>query len=508
MAEPISIVSSAAGFISLSLDLCKGLKSYVSAYLVYEEDAKNVVEKLEGLQYSLALLGNALQTIEPSIPTDNHEIRQQLENQCRVGLSRLQQYLKRCGAKTNEASTSTASTPTPATKSTSALHKRRDRAIKRFIYPLRKPTLTEIGDTVDKIRERVQFLLDILNLVLQNVSLQRHTSTKTLVRSQNSDLQQVRSDIGEMNRRMERIVSKSRMLRDIGEQNQLETQTLIEAQNNKLQKLQVDIQRMDRRLGRAQPLARSPKTDGNAVEMSLIIAGFSRVCEYLLLQYSMARHWNVFEAYLRTVFGQRPGERFVKVKQYQLLRSRQNAFDLNLPKNEVGWYKELPPGAKFVMSLQTAADDTQSVGLTTCPRCQRYLDSKGRDGSIELVECTRDADEQKPLDDLLYLESSEVRLFKRMHLSERTTTAEADGPLGSISDEINETCQCELETNRTTIHINKLLKVREKNYDARVIDEDLKERFGIEGRCQSRKLKVICMVVRVLRRGHYIDVHR
>ncbi|KAK3377180.1 hypothetical protein B0T24DRAFT_665970 [Lasiosphaeria ovina] len=504
MADPISIASGVASFVSLGIDICKGLKQYVSAYRDFDKDAKEVFAKLEGLQSSLALLGSALEGIEPFVSNNRAEILRQLEDtvaQCSTGLSKLLDYLERCGGETPTRSDDAVPTSTATGAETGgeanargvsalSIRKRLNRAVKRSIYPLRKDTLAEISQNVDAVRSRIQFLLDILNLMLQNISLQRQSASDIVINSQSSSLRELKVDIQEVERRMLNIASRSAMQPNFALQEQLATGTLVRSQGTELQQMRVDIQRLDHHIMRtAWPLQTSPGTDSPEPQLSMVLMGFSRICDYFLgcivyillkaaqafqrvprsimllptdcvhfedmlgntyrLQYSMARHWNVFEAYLRTEFGQRPGERFVNVGQYKVLHSRKRPYHMTLPKDQTGWYKELQPCAELVMSLQTAADDTASVGLKFCPRCQSALDSRGNDGIVELVECptygcwtgyrelaTRMAsntdntsdNQGTKLQELLYLKTRELQLFKRVHISEQAPEVRVEEP--------------------------------------------------------------------------------
>ncbi|KAK0712563.1 hypothetical protein B0T26DRAFT_752784 [Lasiosphaeria miniovina] len=178
MADPISIASGVAGFVSLGIDICKGLKQYVSAYRDFDKDAKEVFAQLEGLQSSLALLGSALEGIEPFFSNNRAEILRRLKDtvaQCSTGLSKLLDNLERCGGEAPTRSDDVVPTSTATGAETSgeanargisalSIRKRLNRAVKRSIYPLRKDTLAEISQNLDAVQSRIQFLLDILNL--------------------------------------------------------------------------------------------------------------------------------------------------------------------------------------------------------------------------------------------------------------------------------------------------------------------------------------------------------
>ena len=60
MGDPLSIVASAGGIISLGITVCQGLIDYCQTFAGQYRDVRVVVQDLEGLEKSLTLLRDSL----------------------------------------------------------------------------------------------------------------------------------------------------------------------------------------------------------------------------------------------------------------------------------------------------------------------------------------------------------------------------------------------------------------------------------------------------------------
>src|SRR4051812_19966075 len=111
MAEPFSTIAGVAGFVSLGIELCKGLKGYVSTFRQHGSDVRRVFEKLGFLETSLGVLKGILQELEPLIASQPPGVSSLLNdsiNQCEFDMLRLQAAVVECGGIAGRNATSTA----------------------------------------------------------------------------------------------------------------------------------------------------------------------------------------------------------------------------------------------------------------------------------------------------------------------------------------------------------------------------------------------------------------
>lgn len=177
MADPLSVAAGVTGFVALGIEICKGLRIYISSYRERGSDTQRIMEKVEYLEASLGVLRGLLLELEPFINRNGSEFRGLLENSitlCQLELSRLKSYAIECGDDLPRPEPSVPFPQTPTTPDGMALNapldnpnstKRRiSRAYNKVSYPFKKPTLVELERGVDAFHERVKSSLNLLGL--------------------------------------------------------------------------------------------------------------------------------------------------------------------------------------------------------------------------------------------------------------------------------------------------------------------------------------------------------
>ncbi|KAL8693238.1 MAG: hypothetical protein Q9218_001911 [Villophora microphyllina] len=90
MTDPFTVAASTAGFLSLGLEVCKGLTKYYSAWKSYGAEIENILAKLNDLSLTLTNLSDILSVIE-SLDESTSEI-----------LVRARQKIRSCTATMNK----------------------------------------------------------------------------------------------------------------------------------------------------------------------------------------------------------------------------------------------------------------------------------------------------------------------------------------------------------------------------------------------------------------------
>lgn len=146
MAEPVGIVGTAAGIVSLGIQTYGGIAAYLDSYKDREHDLKIATAQLANLRGSLAIIDQA----KPRLATKSHLDTTSLAcsiKSCEDELKKLDELLRRL---------SSSSAPT----STSAIKDQR----KKLTFPFHRPSLTKLEESLERTNNVLQTVLQSLEL--------------------------------------------------------------------------------------------------------------------------------------------------------------------------------------------------------------------------------------------------------------------------------------------------------------------------------------------------------
>lgn len=145
-----STAASAAGVISLGIQVCQGLVSYCNAWKSYDEDISNAAEKLTGLRLTLETLRDILPKVESSnssaLPVLQAVYRQ--ISSSNIGLDSLHAALTRFQSY---------GSPTSFRES---LRKFKQQSL----FPFKKDSLKELQDTVTGLQANLGSAVQVLGM--------------------------------------------------------------------------------------------------------------------------------------------------------------------------------------------------------------------------------------------------------------------------------------------------------------------------------------------------------
>lgn len=146
MTDPLSIAGAVVGFISLGIEVSKGLVAFYRSYKHQGEAIARTVRKLENLLSTLKNLEKASQTRQ--FRRDEAEQLHDVENSingCREIIADLQKELDKLGSSPNR-----------------GLQAAARRAGRRLAYPFRESTLRKLDEDISDFRSNLLVALNIL----------------------------------------------------------------------------------------------------------------------------------------------------------------------------------------------------------------------------------------------------------------------------------------------------------------------------------------------------------
>lgn len=162
MADPLSVVGSAVGIVSLGLTLCSGLVEYYSAFKHQNAEVDSLLEKLSLLAQTLQAAQPCLQGLRSAHPNTTAQVTLCMD-QCSRSISKLQHILQECRS---------------AGSSSNVTEKIRT-VFQRARYPFLKETLRSINQETAETQYQLNTALHVLQLLVQY--LRCAASTLTLV---------------------------------------------------------------------------------------------------------------------------------------------------------------------------------------------------------------------------------------------------------------------------------------------------------------------------------------
>lgn len=156
MADPASILGTAVGVTSLSIQACQALSQYYTHFQSFDDDIGAIVKRLDGLSQSLEVL----EWLRPKVEVQGDPVSSQLQQAveaCTSGLSDLQAMAAKCGE---------LAVPT-------TLQDKKRTFKKRLLWPFRQETVASMVSTLDGLQANVQLAVQLLNMFVSqsNISL-------------------------------------------------------------------------------------------------------------------------------------------------------------------------------------------------------------------------------------------------------------------------------------------------------------------------------------------------
>lgn len=144
MGDPLSVPGTAVGIVSLGLSVCQGIYSYYSAFQDGPKETQNILQRIDGLQNSLGVLGSVFQKHENlrTEPLDVKSAKRQVLA-CQNGLVQLKDILDKFKA-----------TPVDLKRS----------FINRASYPFKRDTIKAILEHVQAVQLNLDTSLAVLQL--------------------------------------------------------------------------------------------------------------------------------------------------------------------------------------------------------------------------------------------------------------------------------------------------------------------------------------------------------
>lgn len=147
MSDPFSVLTGAAGILSLGITVCQGLVSYYQSWHAWEDDVQSAVQDVEEISKFLSLLHTRIGKLSP------HEVDIVLQakavtTRARAAVQKLQDISEKCKA-----------VPT----ANGERHKLRNFS-RRSLYPFKQSTLRELRETVRQARESLESILQLLHM--------------------------------------------------------------------------------------------------------------------------------------------------------------------------------------------------------------------------------------------------------------------------------------------------------------------------------------------------------
>ena len=152
MSNPLSAAASAAGIVSLGLQVCQGIVQYYSSWKDFTVDVTSTYELVEQLRGIFDLLRTTLKSSPLEDASAAEHVRSSIRK-CEGGILRLHKRLEKIKAKDLE----------EGTKYSNPKQKLISQG-KKLVYPFQQGTLGKLRDAVSDLRDNLTPALHALNL--------------------------------------------------------------------------------------------------------------------------------------------------------------------------------------------------------------------------------------------------------------------------------------------------------------------------------------------------------
>jgi ankyrin repeat domain-containing protein 50 len=147
MSDPLSVLSGAAGLVSLGITICQGLITYYQAWDAWEDDVRGAMQDVEDISKFLGLLKARIDKLS----ADQADII----NQAHTTKARITEAVKKLEDIHDRVNAVSAQN--------GERHKWRNFS-RRSLYPFKQSTLRELRDAVRQAREGLTSLLQLLQM--------------------------------------------------------------------------------------------------------------------------------------------------------------------------------------------------------------------------------------------------------------------------------------------------------------------------------------------------------
>lgn len=142
MADPFSITTGTVGIISLGIQLCKEITTYVDSWQGYDADLESIGWKAESLKIPLKQLRDFIEDTRVTDPNTAKDITEKV--------SELERHLRRLEKRLTQAKPMISASATDKVKNT----------LKKAAYPIRaRDALRELKDDLDSVQSTIEFAL-------------------------------------------------------------------------------------------------------------------------------------------------------------------------------------------------------------------------------------------------------------------------------------------------------------------------------------------------------------
>jgi hypothetical protein len=148
MADPIGVAGTALGVVSLGLELCKGLVSYIKDVRDRDEDISSALRQVDNLRTSLEVIEASMDDLDDDHLKASAAAEKTLQA-CALELQTLEDYVTKLKP---------AQSPQRPFKG-----KARD-VVNKLTYPFHKSTLVDLQERLNKINSLLGTALDALGL--------------------------------------------------------------------------------------------------------------------------------------------------------------------------------------------------------------------------------------------------------------------------------------------------------------------------------------------------------
>jgi hypothetical protein len=132
MADPLSIIGTAAGLVSLGLQVYGGIKDYLDAIQTSQEDIANIYRYATGLKDALDAIGGLVRSRSLNSPTSTPAVMSCLLS-CHVELNALSAVLAELIS-------------SPSTSNTNALRIKISEGKRKLTYPFKRSNIIKLED--------------------------------------------------------------------------------------------------------------------------------------------------------------------------------------------------------------------------------------------------------------------------------------------------------------------------------------------------------------------------
>lgn len=157
MPDPFSVISGAAGVVSLGLTTCQGLVAYYGPFKSFSTETESFVTSAKGLSATLELLKSRINRLQSPVNpyvVDELQLVSDRINDCETALQHLSQTLKKCQG-----------------YDTAGMITRKGKAFARAQYPFKRGTLVSLNQMVTGLRSNLDIALHAIHLYVPHCLL-------------------------------------------------------------------------------------------------------------------------------------------------------------------------------------------------------------------------------------------------------------------------------------------------------------------------------------------------